>query len=469
MRQPNLLIFLPDQQRTDTIGCYGGAKVHAPSLNKLASESVIFERAYVTHPVCVPSRASLFTGLWPHQNGCTRNGVALDRRFPVLTELLQNKQHYCCYMGKWQLGDAPTERGFDDWVTTEKVSDYSQLLNAHGIPSDRPNGTYSRLLVSTLPFELSKPKFLQDRACQFIKEHRDAPFILVVAYVEPHTPYNSPFNDEHSLDEIDLDPTALTPPGADIPLRYRLIRERQHAHAIIDRKRLPDLYYVGITPEEYRRLKQRYFGLVTMVDRSIGAILGCLESAGLTDKTIIVHTSDHGDSMGAHQLFGKETMFEESARVPYLVRMPGQRRSIKVTQAISHIDFLPSLLELLGQAHPAHCQGKSRVPLLRGETMAPENVFLQWAPNRMKAVKWSSIASRRQIKRALDESTRSIVTTDLWKLCLRDKDSNELYNLNVDPIEAHNLYHSGKYEEIIARGRDEIHRWQQSVDDTVNI
>lgn len=469
MRQPNLLIFLPDQQRTDTIACYGGAKVHAPFLNKLGSESVIFERAYVTHPVCVPSRASLFTGLWPHRNGCTRNGVALDRRFSILTELLEDKQHYCCYMGKWHLGDAPTERAFDEWVTTERVSDYSQLLNAHGIPSDRPNGAYSRLFVSTLPFELSKPKFLQDRACQFIKEHRSHPFILVVAYVEPHTPYNSPFNDEHSLDEIDLDRTALTPPGDDIPLRYRLIRERQHAHAILDRKRLPDLYYVGITPEEYRRLKQRYFGLVTMVDRSIGAILGCLEDAGLIDNTIIVHTSDHGDSMGAHQLFGKETMFEEAARVPYLVRMPAQRRTIRVTQPVSHIDFLPTLLELLGQTQPAHCQGKSRLPLLRGETMAPENVFLEWAPNRMKAIKWSSIGSRRQIKRALDESTRSLVTTDLWKLCLRDKDSNELYNLNVDPFEAYNLYYSGQYDEIIARGRDEIHRWQESVDDTLKI
>ena len=152
----------------------------------------------------------------------------------------------------------------------------------------------------------SKPKFLQDRACQFIRGHRGDPFILVVAYVEPHTPYNSPFNDEHSLDEIDLDPTAQTPPGADIPLRYRLIRERQHAHAIIDRKRLPDLYYVGITPEEYRRLKQRYFGLVTMLDRSIGAILACLDSAGLTDNTIIVHTSDHGEHGASREIVAVE-------------------------------------------------------------------------------------------------------------------------------------------------------------------
>src|SRR2546427_13166700 len=98
MRPPNLLVFLPDQQRTDTMTCYGGTKVHVPALNKLASESVIFERAYVTQPVCIPSRSSLFTGLWPHTTGCTSNGVVLPRSFPTFTELLQDKDYRCAYM-----------------------------------------------------------------------------------------------------------------------------------------------------------------------------------------------------------------------------------------------------------------------------------------------------------------------------------------------------------------------------------
>src|SRR5438067_1024332 len=83
MRPPNLIVFLPDQQRTDTLACYGGTKVHAPALNKVASESVIFERAYVTQPICTPSRASLLSGLWPHTTGCTRNSVPLDQRWSV--------------------------------------------------------------------------------------------------------------------------------------------------------------------------------------------------------------------------------------------------------------------------------------------------------------------------------------------------------------------------------------------------
>ncbi|PYK91536.1 MAG: hypothetical protein DME40_06650 [Verrucomicrobia bacterium] len=284
MRQPNLLVFLPDQQRTDTMACYGGTKVHAPALNKLASESVIFERAYVTQPICTPSRASLFSGLWPHTTGYTRNSVPLEQRFPTFAELVENRDYHCTYMGKWHLGgDASAQRGFRDWVSTEDVSDYSRFLISHGIAPDRENNAFSRRFISTLSLELSKPKFLQDHACQFIKQHRRDLFVLFVAFVEPHTPYNGPFNEEHSAAEVDLDETALAPPTDEVPLRYRLIRERQHAHAILDRARLPQLYYAGITPEEYRGIKQRYLGLVTLVDRSIGAILGCLAQFGLLD------------------------------------------------------------------------------------------------------------------------------------------------------------------------------------------
>src|SRR5919197_4649906 len=100
-----------------------------------------------------------------------------------------------------------------------------------------------------------------------------------------------------------------------------------------------------------------------MVDRSIARILACLEDEGVAEETVVVHTSDHGDCLGAHQLFGKEVMFEEAARVPYLIRMPGQRRSMRINQPISHIDFLPTLLELLGQTKPPRCPGQSRVPL----------------------------------------------------------------------------------------------------------
>src|SRR5207249_10529030 len=109
-----------------------------------------------------------------------------------------------------------------------------------------------------------------------------------VASVEPHTAHNGPLNDEHPLPEVDMGETALTPPADQVPMRYRMIRERQHAHATLDRVPLPQLHYAHITPEEYRGIKQRYLGLVTLVDRSIAATLGSLEQFGLMDETIIV-------------------------------------------------------------------------------------------------------------------------------------------------------------------------------------
>ena len=161
------------------------------------------------------------------------------------------------------------------------------------------------MAVSNLPTELSRPTFLEKHACDFIEKHQRDPFILVVAFVEPHSPYNGPLNDVNPLDEVELDATATLPEHENIPLRYRLMREWQQAEALLDRERLPMQLFFGITPDEYRSIKQRYLGLVTLVDQSIGAILGCLERFGLRDDTIVVHTSDHGDSLGAHHLFGR--------------------------------------------------------------------------------------------------------------------------------------------------------------------
>ena len=469
-RKPNLIFFLPDQQRADTIACYGGRKVHAPNLNKLASESVVFERTYVTHPVCTPSRSSLMTGTWPHINGCTRNSVPLDRRFRSFAELMDDKDYRTAYVGKWHLGDdGPARRGFHQWISTEEPGDYTNFLMATGQTADEKDGAFSELAVSNLPIELSRSKFLERHACEFIEKHFRDPFILVVAFVEPHSPYNGPLNDEHPLSEIDLDPTATLPESEDIPLRYRLMREWQQARAIRDRQRLPHPFFFGVTPDDYRSIKQRYLGLVTLVDQSIGAVLGCLERFGLSDNTTVVHTSDHGDSLGAHHLFAKEVMFEEAARVPFLIRLPGQKRGKLVPQPVSHIDLVPTLLDLLGQPKHPQCAGKSLLPVIHEEALPPESIFVEWAPNRTKVKKGTSLAPRRMIKRAVDESTRAVVSPDGWKLCLRDKDLNELYNLKNDPLETRNLYSDRQYASVISRYAGEIHRWQGSTNDKVKI
>jgi len=391
---------------------------------------------------------------------------------------MEDKDYRTAYIGKWHLGEeGPIGRGFEEWVSTDDHGDYANFLGSKGISPDKQNGRFSELAISSLPVELSRPKFLEKHACEFIEKHRGDPFILVVGFVEPHSPYNGPFNDEHPLDQIELDATATLPASEDVPLRYRLMREWQQAEAVLDRKRLPTQLFFGVTPEEYRSIKQRYLGLVTVVDQSIGAILTCLERCGLTDQTIVVHTSDHGDSLGAHHLFGKETMFEEATRIPLLIRVPGQTRARTIRQPVSHIDFVPTLLDLLGQPNHPQCAGRSLLPLIKGETVVagvspalpPGNVFLEWAPNRTKVKKGTKLARRRMVKRAVEESTRTIVTPDGWKLCLRDKDLNELYNLNNDPFETRNLYADRQYASVISSLTGEIYRWQEFTNDKLKL
>jgi arylsulfatase A-like enzyme len=170
-------------------------------------------------------------------------------------------------------------------------------------------------------------------------------------------------------------------------------------------------------------------------------------------------------------------MFEEATRVPWLIRLPGQTRQQVISGPVSHIDFVPTLLDLLGQPIHPQCAGQSLLPFVTAvhapghseENDAPRNVFLEWAPNRTKIKKGSKLARHRMIKRAVEESTRGIVTPDGWKLCLRDKDSNELYNLKEDPFETRNLYWDAQYASVISRLANEIYHWQTATNDKLKL
>jgi arylsulfatase A-like enzyme len=472
-RKPNLLVFLPDQQRPDTIGCYGGNSAIAPNLTKLGTQSFVFENTYVTNPLCTPSRSSLLTGTWPHANGCTHNNINLHHRFRCLPELIDDNDYRFGYMGKWHLGDElSAQRGFTDWVSimdghdshvgTERhavvACDYDRFLVSKGLQPDLSrNGIFSRGFGAKLPIELSKPKFLELNACEFLERHQNDPFVLFVAFYEPHPPYTGPLNNEHPLDQIDLEPTTDHFFGPDAPLRYRLRQEW-------DRDRY------GSDPARHLAIKQRYLGLVTEIDQAVGAVLTKLENLGLADDTIVIHTSDHGDMMSAHRLFGKEVLFQEAVRVPYLVRMPEQRRMVKVQQQISHIDFAPTVLDLLGKPPHEQCAGTSRAGVFQGRELADSNVFIERSPvRRAKVRKHTQLATAADVKRAVNESTRAAISPDGWKLCLRDADKNELYNLREDPGERHNLYSQSENREVVARLTAQIHSWQEKNADSVKL
>jgi len=469
--KPNLLFIWTDEQRFDTMAAYGNRKIKTPNLNKLAGESVVFERAYVTQPVCTPSRSSVLTGLWPHQNGCTKNNVPLRPETKCLPELLNDPDYRCAYMGKWHLGDEIfAQHGFAEWVSIEdgyrghyregrdrdRRSDYHHFLLEHGYQPGGGN-TFSRGFAARRRIEHCKPRFLENRACEFLRRNRHQPFILHINFLEPHMPFFGPLDDLHDPDEIGVPANFHDPLEANEPLRYRLAREHS-------------MRQYGADERTIRQLNARYYGLVSQVDRSVGGILRTLENLGLADNTIVVYTSDHGDMMGAHGLVAKQYMYEESARVPLLLRLPQHRRGQRmITQPVSHIDLVPTLLELMGCREPVNLPGHSLTGLLAGGGMQQDHVFVEWHPNRMFYCRDTKLASKDQIERVAQERTRTVVSPDGWKLCLSDLDKCQLFNLNSDPLETTNLFDSGKHGDVIARLTGKIHQWQESVGDTVKV
>ncbi len=473
--KPNLLFIWTDQQRADTMAVYGNQKIDVPNLNKLAEQSIVFENAYVTQPVCTPSRSSVMTGLYPHSNGCIDNNIPLPASIRCLPELIADSDYRTAYFGKWHLGDELfAQHGFQEWVSIEdiynqyfspgrdknKLSDYTVYLRSLGYEPDGERGEFKRMTAAKLPLEHCKPKFLERSACDFLRRHRNHPFILYVNFLEPHPPFTGPLDDKYNPEEIELPPNFADDLEPDEPLRYRLLRERYFFEP-----------YKGDTLKteaDWRKLIARYWGLVSQVDLSVGAILKTLADLGLEDNTIVVFTSDHGDMMGSHRLLNKTVMYEEVVRVPWLMRIPqqGKRRQI-MHGRFSHIDLLPTLLDAMG--HKAELQGRSLLPLIKAEQMPVDDIFIEWNNKDRTDVSAARLikATAEEIDRANGAFVRTVITQDGWKLCWSDKDKSQLFNLRKDPYETTNLFYLSGYEPIKAQLSEKIRRWQLETDDNL--
>jgi arylsulfatase A-like enzyme len=468
-KKPNLLFIWTDQQRADTMAVYGNEKIKTPHLNKLANESFVFQKAYVSQPVCTPSRSTVLTGLWPHQNGCVKNNVPLRTETKCFPELLDDPEYKCAYMGKWHLGDELyAQHGFQEWVSMEdgynthfspgrdksKRSDYHDFLIKHGYQPNEDN-LFRRSFAANLPIDFCKPTFLEQKSCEFLQNNQQKPFVLFINFLEPHSPFFGPLDNVHSPDEINL-PTNFDDPLEDNePLRNRLAAAKEKDRG----------------EKGFRDLIAKYWGLVTQVDRSVGKILQKLEELGLADNTVVVYTSDHGSMMGSHKLVGKTFMYEESAKIPWLMRVPKfSKKQNLISQPVSHIDIVPTLFEVMGKKAPDNLPGQSLVPLFSGKPVKQDYVFMEW--NSERSTKYrnkSDLASTDEIVQAKLEQSRAVVSPDGWKLSLSNGDKSQLYNLINDPGERTNLFDSGKHENVIIRLTKKIHQWQEQVGDKLQV
>ena len=340
--QPNLVYIFTDQQRADTMSAYGNNWIQTPNLNRLSDDSIVFENAYVSAPICTPSRATQMTGLWPHTNGCTKNNIPLADDIKTFAEFFTDDYH-TAYYGKWHLGDEVIKRrGWDEWHSIEDqyrvwstkednneiLSDYHHYLISQGYKPDKESSgkmVFSRSFAAQLPEEHTKAAYLGRKVSEFIDHNKANPFAICVNFFEPHPPYTGPFDDLYEPDDIPQTPVfRVDPPDnasrmstlmADDQAKKRLVINQDQETSILEN----DDEFNGPktnSEKEFRRVQAKYYGLVTLMDKAVGQILDAIENAGISEETIVVFTSEHGDQMGDHNFFHKIVMYEQSTKVP---------------------------------------------------------------------------------------------------------------------------------------------------------
>jgi len=390
---PNILYVMSDQQRFDALGLVT-TSVRTPALDRLAGEGVRFDQMYVAQAVCTPSRASIFTGLYPHTHKLQRNVYGIDNILAdphyklgvVWPSLLRAAGYYTAYIGKWHLGEK-SPPCFDEWYG------YNSTLS-HWL--GKPQKSQYRSDLET------------DQAIEFLERNKAKRFALCVSYYPPHTPYDPP---QKYTDMYKLDPAA-------------------------------------------------YWGAVTAIDACVGRIIEKLDALGLRERTLVIFTSDHGDHFGkrAGGSDHKEVPYEETARVPMIVRLPGMFEGGKVREElVANVDIMPTILEAARVASPRDLQGVSLVPLGRGEEVKG----------------WRTLVCTENCGGALAKPgahSRGI-RTDHHKLILRQRLAKgvpglyELYDLEKDPLEKTNLF--GKDQAEVIRGiLDQFAVWAKETDDS---
>ncbi len=485
MKKKNLLLIITDQQRFDTIACYGNPAIQTPGFDKLSQNGYTFENAYCTTPICTPSRATFLTGQWPHSHQCIANNTPLPSHIDTIAELLDD-DYYCAYYGKWHLGDelVPTH-GFQERISTEDApyrpyfsnpkyldlrSDYHHFLIANGfvpdIVADDGARVFSRKYAASLAEPYTKPTFLADKTSSFIESYsNDNPFLLVVSFLEPHDPFWSPLNNLHDPELLNVGSTFAEP--KQLPVSYKeTLMVKDFATRGIDGFSLQSEW-------DWRRVRANYYGLVSLVDHAVEQILISLDRAGLADDTLVVFTSDHGEMMGDHALMTKGLPYEQSVKVPLLMRIPWlSKTETRISGNFSHIDLVPTLLDLLDQKPGEHIQGESKAAVLRDKKDLSDNdVVITWYGDADTSY-WDDIPgdfSQSERDLAAFSQWRTIISADRWKLTLSPDDICELYDLGNDPDEIVNLFDVSEQRERIRELTKRLKLWQSQTSDTLEL
>ena len=466
--RPNILFIMTDDHAAHAISAYGSVINETPNLDRIARDGMRFDRCFATNSICTPSRATILTGKYSHLNG-----VPVFNRFdgsqPTVAKHLQAAGYYTGMYGKWHLGSDPT--GFDRWTILPGQGAY------HDPAFLDPNG---RHVVKGYATDI-----ITDFALDFLQNRpKDKPFFLMYHHKAPHRPWEPDAKHAHLYDDKDIPEPAtlrddystrtdaaregtqtiakdltrrdlkLVPPEElEGPERQKWLNQKPMEVEIEVGGQKKTLTGDELVKWKYQRYIKDYLRCVASVDDNVGRVLDYLDKEGLSANTVVIYTSDQGFFLGDHGYFDKRFIYEESIKMPFLVRWPGVIKAGSTQNAMAlNIDFAPTFMDIAGLAVPAEMQGRSLVPLLRGQRPAD----------------WRTSWYYRYYHDPGDHNTRAHygVRTETHKLVyFWKKDQWELYDLEKDPHELHNLYNDPASAELVAKLKRELYRLKKEAKD----
>jgi arylsulfatase A-like enzyme len=439
----NVVLILADQLRADCLGCYGNRLVRTPHIDRLAREGTRCAQAFAQHPQCVPSRSAMLTGRYPHANGAISNYTAMSPAERTLPEYLRARQYRTMAVGKLHLFEDKQKAGFTDTMLSEGQHsgatdpevlhpDYKKWIRehghwealkksyaAHGDPEYRRN---FQARVNDMPVEAYIDSWAGDRAVDYIRSQpQGRPFFLFAGFPNPHNPFEPP------------EPYAsmYEPEQMPIPECFHSdLSAKPPQHLAYKRSGRPGYAYENLDAEKLRRVIAYYYGSISLVDAQVGKILAVLEERRLLDDTLIILTSDHGEFLGHHGMLLKSIdeypmLYDVLIHVPLIFRGPSVSRGGVIEDLVELIDICPTVLDWAGLSVAPEIQGASLMTALRGGN-APPRDFVFSESGAVKTLR----GKRHKV------------------VYYPGQTYGELYDLVVDPQEAHNLYHLAEFREI---------------------
>jgi choline-sulfatase len=447
MKRPNILWICTDQQRFDTLGCYGNRFVRTPNLDRVAQTGVLFDYAFCQNPVCTPSRASFLTGRYPRTTRCRQNGQSIPADEVLVTRLLRDAGYVCGLSGKLHLAPLHpdvcpgVEQRIDDGYDVfhwsphadpfQPANEYIQWLGEKGVTFERKKRPDSRYVQTAMPAELHQTTWCAEKAIDFMtaRAASDRPWLFSVNIFNPHHPFDPPADRlDRYLTHLDRIPLPNYVEGElDTKPVFQQIDHRG-AYSIPDYFAPPDM-----DSGDHRLIRAAYWAMIDLIDEQAGRMLDVLEKTGQIENTMVVFMSDHGEMLGDHGIYMKGPHFYDAAlRVPLIVAWParvkGNRRSAALVELV---DLAPTLLDAAGLERYPGMQGRSLWPLLTGETdlnTHRPDVYSEW---------YNSQERMSEPKKAYAAMVR---TREAKLVAFHGQEPGELYDLEKDPTETRNLW-----------------------------